>query len=98
MTQKAAKNATTAKLLEGVDPGPQRWWKVELVKNVSTKPIKVSLMESQVEGKTALSSPVGFLRTIAVPERIREAAEELVVMVGGYEGVIGSYGLKDGEN
>ena len=45
------KNAATAHLLEGVNPGPGRWWKVELLKNVATQPIKVSLMESQVDGR-----------------------------------------------
>lgn len=89
------KNAATARLLEGVDAGPGRWWKVELIKNVSTKPIKVSLMQSQVEGRTALSEPIGFLRTIATPEKVREAADEVLVMVGDYAKVIGEYGVTD---
>lgn len=89
------KNAATAALLEGVNPGPGRWWKVELVKNVSTKPIKVTLMQSQVEGRTALSEPIGYVRTIATPEKVRAAADEVLVMVGEYAAVIGEYGVSD---
>ena len=91
-------NSVTRKLLEGIDAGESRWWKVELVKNVSSKPIKVSLMQSQVAGRTALSEPIGFVRTIATPEKVREAADEVLVMVGGYAAVIGSYGITEGQS
>lgn len=88
-------NARTVELLATVDPGPGRWWKVELIKNVATKPIKVSLMQSQVPGRTALSEPIGFTRTIATPEKVREAAELVLVQVGDYAKVIGMYGVTD---
>lgn len=91
-------NAITAKLLEDCDPGPRRWWRVSLVKNVAKDPIKVELMESQIEGKTALSEPIGFLRTIATPEKVKLAADTLLVMVGDYAKVIGNYNLQDGES
>jgi hypothetical protein len=91
MAQSIIKNAVTANLLGAVEPGEGRWWKVELIKNVSTNPIKVTLMQSQVEGRTALSEPLGFTRTIATPEKVREAAELVLVMVGGYAKVIGDY-------
>lgn len=91
-------NAQTAKLLEGVDPGEGRWWKVELVKNVEKNPIKVILMQSQRPGRTALSEPIGFKRTIATPEAVREAADYILVQEGSYAEVIGSFGLKDGES
>lgn len=88
------------KALESLLPkaGPGRWWKIELVKNVTKDPIKVSLMQSQVEGRTALSEALGFSRTIAVQEKVIEAAEQVIVMVGGYADVIGSYGLQKGES
>lgn len=85
-------------LLKDTDPGPGRWWKVELVKNVSTKPMKVTLMESQVEGRTGLSQPIHNVRTIATPEAIKEAADLILVQVGGYAELVGNYGLKDGES
>lgn len=88
-------NAETAKLLASVDPGVDRWWKVELVKNVSTKPIKVTLMQCVVPGRRALSEPIGFTRTIASPEKIREAADLVLAMVGEYESVIGEYPAED---
>lgn len=80
------------------EPGPGRWWKVELVKNVSKDPIKISLMQSQIEGRTALSESIGFLRTIATPEKVAEAADKVLVMVGDYAKVIGNYGLSKGES
>lgn len=90
-----ASNATTAALLEGVDAGVGRWWKVELLKNVATKPIKVTLMESQVQGRIALSVPIGFTRTIATPKAVKEAADLVLVQVGDYLKVIGDYGVTD---
>lgn len=87
-----------AELLKEVDPGKRRWWKVELIKNVSTKPIKVTLMESQVEGRTSLSQPIHFVRAIATPEAVREAADLVLVQVGGYADLVGDYGLQDGES
>jgi hypothetical protein len=89
------KNAATAHLLEGVNPGPGRWWKVELLKNVATKPIKVSLMESQVDGRVALSRPIGYTRTIATPKAVREAADLVLTQVGDYLKVVGEYGVTD---
>lgn len=80
------------------EPGKGRWWKVELVKNASTKPIKVTLMESQVEGRTALSTAIGHTRTIATPAAVEAAADLVLVMVGDYADVIGNYNLKEGEH
>lgn len=72
---------------------PRHWWKVELVPNAGNgKPIKVSLMESLVAGRKGLSRPLAWLRTIAVPEKIAEAADLLIVQVAGYEDVVGEFG------
>jgi len=92
-------NAVTATLLdETAHPGEGRWWKVDLIKNVSSKPIKVTLMQSQVTGRTALSEPIGFVRTIATPEAVAKAADEVLVMVGDYAKVVGTYGLTEGQS
>jgi hypothetical protein len=96
MTQQ---NAQTAKLLEeSAAPGKGRWWKVELVKNATKDPIKVTLMESQVEDRIALSSALMSARCIATPNAVAEAADRVLAMVGGYAKVVGRYGVKDGEN
>lgn len=89
-------NAITASALPAAGDG--RWWKVDLVKNVSSKPIKVTLMQSQVPGRTALSEPLGFVRTIATTEAVAKAADEVLVMVGGYATVVGSYGVTVGQS
>ena len=81
----------TAKLLETADPGPGRFWRVELIKNVSREPIKVTLMQSIVEGRRAFSEPLGFARTIATSAAVAEAADKVLVMVGKYEAVVGEY-------
>jgi len=86
------KNAETGKLLAGIDPGEGRWWKVELVKNAATKPIKVTLMESFRPGLTALSEAIGHTRTNASPQAVREAADLVLAQVGSYAEVIGEYG------
>lgn len=91
----APKNAATARYLEGIDAGEGRWWKVELVKNAATRPIRVTLMESQVEGRIALSARIGHTRTIATPEAVRDAADLVLVQVGDYLKVIGDYGVTD---
>lgn len=83
--------ALTAKLLEAVDPGPGRFWRVELVKNAAKDPIKVSLMKSLVDGRRAFAEPLAYTRTIATSEMVAEAADKVLVMVGGYESVVGDY-------
>lgn len=88
------KNTATADLLATVDPGEGRWWKVELVKNVASKPIKVTLMQSFTPGRTALSEAIGHTRTNASPEAVREAADLVLAQVGDYASVIGEYGVK----
>lgn len=87
-------NTQTAKLLAEINSGAGRWWKVELEtadKRVVANPIKVSLMETQVEGKLNLSTRICTVRTIADPQKIREAADRVLVMVGDYHNVIGNY-------
>jgi len=71
--------------------GKDRWWKVELVKNVEKNPIKVTLFESQRSGTTALSSALGFARCDASIERVKEAAEIVLIRVADYNKVIGEY-------
>ena len=78
-------------LLSCIDPGEDHWWKVELIKNVATKPIKVTLMKSMVPGRAAFSEPIGFVRTIATREAVRNAADLVLVQVGGYADLIGDY-------
>ncbi len=90
-------NAVTDKALASVNPGPGRWWKVELVKNVVKDPIRVTLMESAVEGRRAFSTPLAQARTIAVPSKIAEAADGILASVGGYLSVVGEYPLEGGE-
>lgn len=68
------------------------WWKVELIKNVSTKPIKVTLMLSQVPGRSGLSTPISHARSIATPAAVALAADLVLVQVGGYMDLIGEYG------
>jgi hypothetical protein len=92
--QDTARNAVTALLLSEVDPGPDRWWRVELLKNVALKPIKVSLMQGQVPGRRKLSEPIGFVRTIADPAKVREAAELVLSQVGDYLKVVGDYPME----
>lgn len=72
-------------------PGKGRWWKVELVRNIQRNPIKITLMEEVVPGRRALSTPLGFERTIATPKKVAEAAELVLAKVGDYEKVIGEY-------
>ena len=89
---------TLEEKLKDLKPGAGRWWKIELVKNASTKPIKVTLMESQVEGRTQLSTPIGHSRTIATEDAVIEAAGLVMVMVGDYAKVVGNYGLNRGDH
>lgn len=87
-------NTETAKLLAAIEPGPGRWWKVELERSdrrVVANPITVSLMETTVEGKLNLSTRIGSTRTTASPARVRAAADKVLDMVGDYEKVVGNY-------
>lgn len=85
-----------AKLLADIDTGaPDRWFKVEVVKGQSSKPIKVTLMESQRPGFN-LSSALTFTRCNASEAEVILAAETLVVMIGDYAKVIGEYPAKNG--
>lgn len=86
-------NAATDKALAAVNPGPGRWWKVELVKNAAKDPIRVTLMEEVVPGRRAFSTPLGYRRTIATPSKVAEAADEVLAAVGGYLAVVGEYPL-----
>jgi len=76
------------------DPGPDRWWSITLAKNAASKPVIVTLMESQRPGRKALSSPIGHARTIATIKAVTEAADLVLVNVGDYANVIGEF--KDG--
>lgn len=96
LTARLLETVLTAKLLEAVDPGPGRFWRVELVKNAAKDPIKVSLMKSMVEGRRAFSEPLAYTRTIATPEAVADAADKVLVMVGGYEDVVGDYPIEKG--
>lgn len=75
------------------NPGKGRFWRVELVKNVQKNPIKITLMEELVEGRRGMASPLAFERTVAVPSKIKEAAEIVLVAAGDYKSVIGDYPL-----
>lgn len=84
-------NAQTLILPHSADE--RHWWKVELVPNTGNgKPIKVSLMESMTAGRKGLSRVLVYTRTVAVPEKIVEAADLLLVQAKGYEGVVGEFG------
>ena len=76
-------------------PPADHWWDVSLIKNVATKPIKVTLMLSQVPGRKGLSTPIGFVRCIATVEAVQEAADLVLVQVGNYADVIGHFGEPD---
>lgn len=78
-------------------PGKGRFWRVELVKNVQKNPIKITLMEELVEGRRGMASPIAFERTIAVPGKIAEAAEIVLVAAGDYAKVIGDYPVSETE-
>jgi hypothetical protein len=57
-----------------------------------TKPIRVELMESFSGNRRALSRVLGYELTIADPERVAEAAEDVLARVADYPKVVGSYG------
>jgi len=80
-----------AEALKSVDPGEGRFWDVSLVKRATSNPIKVTLMEELVKGRRAMASELFSLRTIAVVDKVRETAEKVLVMVGGYAEVVGQY-------
>lgn len=71
--------------------GDGRWWKIEL-KGPAAKPIKVTLMQSMVTGRKGLSTALNFEQTIAVKDKIIEAADLILVRVSDYENVVGNFG------
>ena len=79
------------------DPGPNRWWVVELVRPLprSVNPIKVTLMESfdlnSLEGPKRPGSPVMYMLTVANPEAIRKTGEKILAAVGNYRELVGEY-------
>lgn len=89
----ANNNNAKALLLQKVDPGVGRWWKVELERKVKGKPIRVSLMENSevVKGRKSFATELGYDRTIADPDSVRNAAERIVTEVGDYADVVGEY-------
>lgn len=87
-----------AALLKQAPAGKGRWWKVELLKNASANPIKITLMEHIGEGKTrAFSTPLAYQRTIANVDKVVDAADKVLAMVAGYESVVGDFNIPDGE-
>lgn len=72
------------------DPGTDRFWKIELVRNVDRNPIKVVLMERIVPG-SKLGTALIHRRTVAVPRKIVETAESLLTDAGEYASIIGTY-------
>lgn len=90
-----ASNKRTADLLP--EAGEGRYWLVELMKRRENNPIKVTLMQSLVPGRKGLAEEIGHAFTVAVPEKVRDAADLVLVKVGGYESVIGTYGEPTGK-
>lgn len=87
-------NTPSNKKLAGMmpDPGPGRFWDVELVKNSSANPIKVSLKSEVVEGRTNMGETLYTKRTIASDIKVVETAELMLTEIGGHEKVVGKYG------
>jgi len=73
------------------DPGTDRFWKIELVRNVDRNPIKVTLMENIVPGGK-LGTALIHRRTVAVPRKIVETAESMLADAGEYATLVGTYG------
>ena len=83
------------------DPGPSRWWRVELVP-VSARaairagaPIRVTLYESfDVENPLGPQRPgraLYGLRTVAQAEEIRKTGQKILDAVGNYQEYVGEY-------
>lgn len=73
------------------DPGPQRWWRVDLVENAATKPIKVSLMEDFSPFQRGPSRVLAHRRTVARPVDVITTAEKIIEEVGKYAQLVGDY-------
>jgi hypothetical protein len=86
--------STTAHVLENLDAGPGRYWRVELVANAAKDPIRVTLMEKlRIDVGRGVSTKLAYTRTLATPAKGEEAARRLLATVGGYKDLIGEYPL-----
>lgn len=74
-------NSVTYDLAAAVDPGPNHFWDVSFDKRSNKTPIRVSLMARIRPGTTILAEEIGWERTIAVEDKVREAAELVLVRV-----------------
>lgn len=84
-------NTETMKLLSEVPAGEGRWWKVELIRNVATKPIRVTLMEQDGAVTRFVSTPLHHKRTTATPEAVSETAKLILQEVGNFADVVGEF-------
>ena len=76
------------------DPGKDRFWKIELVRNVDRNPIKVILMERITPG-SKLGTALIHRRTVAVPRKVIETAEALLTDASEYASIVGTYAKDD---
>lgn len=77
------------------NPGPNRWWKVELASKRAQNPIRVSLMENLVadDNGTARrpSMAIAERLTVANADAIKEAGQKILAAVGDYKNFVGEY-------
>lgn len=71
--------------------GKDRWWRITHNAKSRVNPITITLMESVVPGRKALSRPIGFDHTIASWKALAETADLVLARVGDYAKVIGDY-------
>lgn len=81
-----------------VEPGAGRWWRVELIENAATKPIKVSLMEDYSDQQRGPSRVLAHRRTVARPVDIVTTAEQIIEEVGKYADLVGDYPAKHADS
>jgi hypothetical protein len=72
--------------------GKDRWWRVTFNPRSNVKPILVELMEMHVPGRKAMSTVIGWEKTIASAKSIAQVADLVLARVADYQLVIGEYG------
>lgn len=72
------------------NPGRNRMWRVEVIKNVDRNPIKVTLMERVLDG-SLLYTPLAHRRTVAVPAKVVSTCDAILEDVSEYASIVGDY-------
>jgi hypothetical protein len=72
------------------DPGPGRIWDVKVVKAASGDPMQIELLEQFREG-SKMGETLLRRRTKATIKHIAETAEQMLVDIGDYEKLVGTY-------